>query len=207
VRELLFFAGTPGSRWSSVSQQIAKVSGTNRSDETAARDFQHSKFSGHKGMYFGPGMELGQRFHELSQISDSEIWNEVDRAYGEAQPGGTRIVKCHQFATQLDHIAERFPQNRLMMVYRPDDVCYDWWMTIGGFEIKYPRYDWYENPAQMKKHIANENRHILAFCEKRRLKPELFTPQWVEKNFGERVELDSKFGESYFSDVYAAITP
>jgi hypothetical protein len=157
-------------------------------------------------MYFGPGMELGQRFHELHQLSDEEIFEEAQMAYSEKRPGDLHIIKCHQFSTQLDYIAERFPNQRLMMVYRPDEICYDWWMTIGGFEIKYPRYDWYENPTQMRSHIANENRHILAFCERNGLKLELFTPQWVEKNFGERIEFDAKFGVEYFSDVYTAVT-
>jgi hypothetical protein len=80
-------------------------------------------------------------------------------------------------------------------------------MAIGGFDIKYPRYDWYENPERMRHHIANENRHILAFCERRGLHLKPFTPSWVEECFGERVEFDPKFGVEYFSDVSVAVTP
>ena len=69
-----FLVGAPGSRWSGVSQIITENYDYNTEDETSWRLYKHGDFTGHKGAYFGPSMELGQNFHRL----ESTYGNDVD---------------------------------------------------------------------------------------------------------------------------------
>lgn len=56
--ERIFFTGVPGSKWSSIAQTLESIPGFNTSDRTPARTYEHHAYSGHKGAYFGWGMEL-----------------------------------------------------------------------------------------------------------------------------------------------------
>ena len=60
----LFFTGVPGSRWSGIAQTLEQLNGFNTSDRTPEREFSHNGFSGHKGAYFGQGMELEAHLEE-----------------------------------------------------------------------------------------------------------------------------------------------
>jgi hypothetical protein len=53
----IFLTGVPGSRWSGIAQTLESLNGFNTGDRTPAREFSHSGFTGHKGAYFGKGME------------------------------------------------------------------------------------------------------------------------------------------------------
>lgn len=72
AEHLLFYTGAPGSRWSAISQVLGQMPHVNKSDESDQRLFHHLKFSGHKGMYFGPGMELGESFDKIESLSRNE---------------------------------------------------------------------------------------------------------------------------------------
>ena len=62
-----FLTGAPGSRWSVVAQLITDNFNYDKSYESSARQYVHGEFTGHKGSYFGTGMELGEDFHRLEQ--------------------------------------------------------------------------------------------------------------------------------------------
>jgi len=77
---------------------------------------------------------------------------------------GKRIIKSHTFSYDLDKLKEYgYP---IVFVYRPDYECYRWWQQAGGFNIKYPSYEWYENLEGMWWHIQEQNNEIMDFIKK-----------------------------------------
>lgn len=179
----IFFTGVPGSRWSGIAQTLEQLNGFNTSDRTTERDYSHIGFTGHKGAYFGTGMEFD------SYLNPSYL----DAAWTE--PGGTRIVKSHDWAYKLDMVKELFPDDWIMLVYRPDMPSYTWWHEAGGFNIKYPDYKWYNNSTIMMSEIATQNRKILEFAHKKELTWSYFTPKWIEQNFGQTIEVKNSWSD------------
>lgn len=173
----LFFTGVPGSRWSGIAQTIEQIPGFNRSDRTLDREFEHSGFTGHKGAYFGTGMEFE------SYLDPAYI----DSAWTDA--GGCKLVKSHEWAGKLQSICDVYPNDWIMLVYRPDMSSYAWWHQAGGFNIEYPNYTAYKDSATMLGEIAKQNNNILQFASKHDLTWHYFTTNWIEQNFGHRVEV------------------
>ena len=74
---------------------------------------------------------------------------------------GKRIIKAHTFAHQLDNLKELgYP---IVMVYRNDHECMEWWKLCGEFTITYPNYQHFENLDKMWAHIQEENKDIMNF--------------------------------------------
>jgi hypothetical protein len=170
----IFFTGVPGSRWSGIAQVIESIPGFNTSDRTPERTFHHSGFSGHAGAYFGTGMEF---MPWLDPDYLDQAWTE---------PGGTKLIKSHDWAYNLGTIRKKFPEDWIMMVYRPDQVSYAWWHEAGGFRIQYPNYQSYENSNQMLSEIIQQNSAILEYGASVNAKWSYFTPDWIEETFGHR---------------------
>ncbi len=173
----IFLTGVPGSRWSGIAQTIESLSGFNTSDRTPEREFNHSGFTGHKGAYFGKGMEFE------SYLDPTYI----DQAW--TAPGGCKIVKSHEWATKLQSIKDVYPEDWIMLVYRPDMSSYAWWHEAGGFNIKYPSYVAYKDSTTMLGEIAKQNKAILNFAHKHDLTWSYFTPKWIKENFGQETEV------------------
>ena len=171
----IFLTGVPGSRWSGIAQQVEQLDGFNTSDRTPEREFSHSGFTGHKGAYFGTGMEFESRL-------DPQY---IDQAW--LQDSGTKLVKSHDWAYKLDSVKDIFPKDWIMLVYRPDMASYTWWHEAGGFNIKYPTYKWYNNSNIMMSEIATQNRKILEFAQQHDLTWNYFTPKWIEENFNQQI--------------------
>ena len=167
----IYYTGVPGSRWSGIAQSIESISGMNTSDRSVAREFNHHGYTGHKGAYFGRGMEF-------SALADSDY---VDQAWTE--PGGCKLVKSHDWAYKLDYIKQFCTDDWIMLVYRPDMASYAWWHEVGGFNIKYPNYDVYENSVGMLAEITKQNAKILEFAMINNCKWEYFTSGWIKENF------------------------
>ena len=179
----LFFTGVPGSRWSGIAQTLEQLDGFNTSDRTPERDYSHTGFTGHKGAYFGPGMEF-------DSVLDPAV---LDSAW--TQSGGTRIVKSHNWAYKLHDVKETFPNDWIMLVYRPDMPSYTWWHEAGGFNIKYPDYKWYNNSTGMMSEIATQNKKMLEFAHEQDLTWNYFTPRWIEQNFGQHIEVKQTWSD------------
>jgi hypothetical protein len=179
----IFFTGVPGSRWSGIAQTLEQLDGFNTSDCTPARSYNHNQYSGHKGAYFGTGMELEAYLDERY----------IDYAW--AEQGGTRIVKSHDWAYKLDLVRQQFPDDWIMLVYRPDMASYAWWHEAGGFSIKYPSYEAYKNSTTMLGEIGKQNANILQFASEHDLTWNYFTPKWVEQHFGQRIEVNKKWSD------------
>ena len=93
----IFLTGVPGSRWSGIAQTLESIPGFNTTDRTPARTYSHHSYTGHQGAYFGPGMELECKL-------DADY---VDSAWTE--PGGTRLVKSHDWAYMLSNVNRHLP--------------------------------------------------------------------------------------------------
>jgi len=179
----LFFTGVPGSRWSGIAQTLEQLDGFNTSDRTPEREYTHNQYGGHKGAYFGSGMEFASW---ADPIYIDNVW---------ATAGGTKIVKSHDWAYMLDEIKEKFPTDWIMLVYRPDMASYAWWHEAGGFNIKYPSYLAYKDSATMLGEIARQNSNILQFASKHDLTWNYFTPKWIEQHFGQQIEINKKWSD------------
>ena len=114
-----------------------------------------------------------------------------DSAWTES--GGTRLVKSHDWAYMLSNVQRHFPNDWIMLVYRPDMASYAWWHEAGGFQIKYPCYDAYQDSMGMLAAITRQNQCILEYAHSRNATWHSFTSEWVESTFGHQVEIKKTF--------------
>jgi hypothetical protein len=179
----IFFTGVPGSRWSGIAQTLEKMYGMNTSDRTPEREYDHHSYTGHKGAYFGLGMEF-------EPVLDSVY---IDQAWIKSE--GCKLVKSHEWSYYLNEIREKFPNDWIMMVYRPDMASYAWWHEAGGFQIKYPNYSSYKNSGMMLNEIMKQNSCILEFGMVNKCKWEYFTSNWIYEKFGQSVVVSKTFSD------------
>ena len=145
--------GAPGSKWSSVIKKIYWSPDIDQSDYSFKRTYWHdadtpgNKQLMHIGAYWDPGMEF-----------EPDDW---DSPFKET---GIRIIKSHVFSHRLNNLKTKgYP---IIMVYRNDYECLEWWKLCGEFSITYPDYsDYYKNLQNMWLEIQNQNRDILQFCK------------------------------------------
>jgi len=145
--------GAPGSKWSSVIKKIYWSPDIDQSDYSFERTYWHdadtpgTKQLMHIGAYWDPGMEF-----------EPDDW---DSPFSET---GIRIIKSHVFSHRLNNLKTKgYP---IIMVYRNDYECLEWWKLCGEFNITYPDYsDYYKNLQNMWLEIQNQNRDILQFCK------------------------------------------
>ena len=149
----------------------------NISDRNSKREYTHTSYGGHVGAYFGPGMELEAKL-------DPDY---IDGAWTDTT--GTKIIKSHHWAYKLHDVKAAFPDDWIMLVYRPDMPSYTWWHQAGGFEITYPDYSWYGNSSSMMNEIAIQNRKILEYAHQHDATWRHFSSKWIEDNFGHSVQL------------------
>jgi hypothetical protein len=179
----IWFTGVPGSRWSGIAQTLEQISGMNTTDRTPEREYNHHQYSGHKGAYFGKGMEFP------ALVIDSH----VDQAFTSQE--GCRLIKSHEWADHLEGIQTLCPNDWIMLVYRPDQASFAWWHEAGGFQIGYPNYSAYKNSANMLAEIVRTNQLILEYGHKRNAKWEYFTTAWIQENFNTTLEVPQTFSD------------
>lgn len=176
----IFFTGVPGSKWSGIAQILETIPGFNTSDRTPERIFEHHSYTGHVGAYFGWRMEFEPVIRWVGEDYIDQAWKE---------PGGCRLVKSHQWPDKFDEIEKIYPNDWIMLVYRPDMASFAWWHEVGGFQIKYPCYDWYRDEADMLHEISRNNKLILQYACEKRATWSYFTPEWVVENFNTAVQI------------------
>jgi hypothetical protein len=174
----IFFTGVPGSRWSGIAQIIETIPGMNISDRTLDREYTHHNYTGHKGAYFGRGMELEP---QLDAAHIDQAWANTD---------GCKLVKSHDWAYKLSEIKNKFPNDWIMLVYRPDQSSFAWWHEAGGFQIGYPCYDAYTDSTGMLTEIIRQNQAILEFGCINNCRWNYFNSVWVTENFGHTLNTD-----------------
>ena len=150
----ILVTGAPGSKWSSVVKNIYWSEDIDHTDYTDERMYYHDadtpgkKQLMHTGAYYDPGMEFGNQRDQWDLPFSGE---------------GKRIIKSHCFAYELEELKKH--KHPIVMVYRNDIECYDWWKHCGEFNITYPNYEWYENLESMFGHIQEQNLGIMEFCK------------------------------------------
>lgn len=169
----IFFTGVPGSRWSGIAQILESLEGFNTTDRSPERSYLHNGFTGHKGAYFGRQMEFDAK---LDADYIQSAWE---------QPGGTCLIKSHDWAYSLDRIKATFPADWIILIHRPDAASFDWWKAAGGFDIKYPSYEAYQNDLIMQREITWQNQAILNFAKKNSLAWNNFTSEWIKEQLGQ----------------------
>jgi len=150
----ILMTGAPGSKWSSVFKNIHKSPDVDQTDYTEERTYWHDadtpgrKQLMHTGAYWDPGMEFR---------ATRDNW---DLPFSGT---GKRIIKSHTFAHELNHLKNL--GHPIIMVYRNDFECLDWWKLCGGFNITYPNYQHFVNLDLMWEHIQAENKAIMQFVK------------------------------------------
>ena len=130
-RRYIIFTGSPGSKWSAVVKNIYWSPDLDHSAYNAERlyyqdaDSPGTKQLMHLGAYWDPGMEFEPTEWDLPFV---DVLNSLNLK---------RIIKSHVFAYELDRLKELHP---LVMVYRYDVDCIEWWKKCGHFNITYPNY-------------------------------------------------------------------
>lgn len=186
----IFFTGVPGSRWSGIARDLEQVSSINTTDHSDTRTYVASAYSGHRGAYFGKGMEFSA---SLEFLPKEYLDQHLDSPWATSR--GIKILKSHEWPYRLDYIKASFPTDWIMLVYRPDMASFAWWHEAGGFKISYPSYTTYKNSEGIMAAIMEQNKLILAFGHKHNATWNYFTSEWVEENFGEAVEVKTKFSD------------
>ena len=146
--------GAPGSKWSSVIKKIYWSPDIDQSDYSFERTYWHDADTPgtlqlmHIGVYWDPGMEY-----------EPDDWDSPFSGVGT-----TRIIKSHVFSHRLNNLKTKgYP---IIMVYRNDYECLEWWKSCGEFNITYPDYSgYYKNLQNMWLEIQNQNTDILQFCK------------------------------------------
>jgi hypothetical protein len=138
----ILFTGAPGSKWSSVVKNIYWSDDIDHTDYSEARTYHHDADTPgrshlmHIGAYWDPGMEF-----------------DVDEWDGPFSGTGKRIVKAHTFAHQLDKLKAK--GHPMVMVYRNDYECLEWWKLCGEFNITYPMQFIKDNKDRITKPTNN----------------------------------------------------
>ena len=156
-KDLIFFTGVPGSKWSGIAQEIKNAPGYNVSDRAPHRVYTHGEFSGHKDSYFGTGMEFDTNLDYRNLISPYQ------------NTDGKLLLMSHEWPYHFEEIIKRYPGSSIILVYRPNDVSLEWWLQAGGFNITYPNYEYYIDVDTMKEKIKEQNDLILDFAHKNML--------------------------------------
>jgi len=199
-----FVAGAPGSAWSMISFRMKKsVKGYDLSDETPERQYdlpeKHKnenyqvedkttwKAKTHIGSYFGPYHEFGHKFDDLTVYDKNiqDFYNECLGPYNDdTKP--KKLIKSHWFAYNLDWLWENCKGHDIMLVWRDPDAADAWWHTMGGWNIKHPVYDWYENDTRMHEKIIEESNNIWKFGEEKGVEWLNYDAEdsWIQKKFG-----------------------
>ena len=142
----IFVVGAPGSRWSGVAKSIYYSDQIDQTDDTPERTYYNPKSPAmaqqlmHRGAYFDPGMEFGNELEDFDTLSKED----------------------------LEKLSKMFT-DPIVLVYRHDEDCYDWWKEAGGWDITYPNYKWYKDDDTIKSQIALQNHAIKKFVHTQKL--------------------------------------
>lgn len=174
--DLIFATGAPGSKWSRILSSLGLHPGINNSDKDKFPRYnldvmfangRMMPVGNHTGAYFGPDNNVGEKFDDLTKLTKEEFIEEIKRPFDNWHQG-LKIVKSHWFSygNNLDWLLENFPDSKIILVYNGDDVAFKWWHFVGGWDISFPTYTWYNNDQRMYEKILEENHYLLNFARK-----------------------------------------
>lgn len=177
--KLILTTGAPGSMWSMISHRFKKsFQEFDFTDETEDRQYslpeEHKNtnytMSGdswkpktHIGSYFGPFHEFGHHFDNLAYYKNVEdFYAECLKPFSDVN-APYKLIKSHWFAYNLEWIWQNCKGHDLMLIWREPEHSRKWWYSMGGWGIKHPVYDWYDNDDKMWLQIQEEARLIKQF--------------------------------------------
>jgi hypothetical protein len=206
--DIIFATGAPGSKWSRVLSLIGLHPDVNSSDKDKFPrynlnvEFLSGKVipvGNHTGAYFGPDNNIGEKFEDLTKLSKDEFIEEIKKPFDNWQQG-IKIIKSHWFSygENLYWLKENFPDAKIIMVYNGNEVAFKWWHFVGGWEISFPIYTWYNNDVRMYEKILKENQDMTAFAKSN------MVPIKMHKNFQSVLRL---IGLSDNLDFLNSLTP
>ena len=162
--DYIFIVGAPGSKWSSVSASIYQSKSIDQSDSSMTREYIHESVH-HFGSYFDPGMEFGNFFNEINLHDIQKSEREFNLPFSINNKHKRRIIKSHCLSNHIEFLKNTWQCN-IIIVYRNNDECMQWWLDAGGFNITYPDYSWYDNNEFMYENICLQNQSILDYMKK-----------------------------------------
>ena len=168
----IFVVGAPGSRWSGVAKSIYFSEQIDQSDDTPERTYFNpnspakAKQLMHRGAYFDPGMEFGNELEDFDSLSKEDLEKIFDAPFQGSDK--IRIIKSHVLCYHIEKLSKMFG-DPIVLVYRHDEDCFNWWKQAGGWDITYPNYKWYKDDATMKQQIALQNQAVRKFVFENKL--------------------------------------
>ncbi len=168
----IFIVGAPGSRWSGVAKSIYYSDQIDQSDDTPERTYFNpnspakAKQLMHRGAYFDPGMEFGNELEDFDSLSKEDLEKIFDAPFQGSDK--IRIIKSHVLCYHIEKLSKMFG-DPIVLVYRHDEDCFNWWKQAGGWDITYPNYKWYKDDATMKQQIALQNQAVRKFVFENKL--------------------------------------
>jgi hypothetical protein len=193
--KFIFCTGAPGSAWSSISHRMKKsINAFDCTDEDTSKSYhlpkEHMKnyrikdrnweAKTHMGSYFGPNHEFGHHFDEIPKYYDNNIqkfYTECLGPFKGSKPN--KLIRSHWFAYWLDWIWDNCKGHDMLLIWREPYAAKDWWYSMGGWQIEYPIYWWYENDQKMWEKIQEESNKIWEFGERKGV-------QWLDYDENER---------------------
>jgi hypothetical protein len=202
----IFVAGAPGSKWSSVVKNIYYSASIDRSDYSDARTYSHTNAGKteilHLGAYFDPGMEF-ELPESMSVLTRKQAENIFDQPFNGA---GVRIIKSHIFSYKdnIDYLRELWPDCPVVLVQRPSDVCLQWWIKAGQFNISYPSYHKYYKDLTRAAHLIEQQNNGLINALANYPSQQVSNNQELADVLGISQPL-TKYSQTYESDITVSV--
>jgi hypothetical protein len=185
--DIIFATGAPGSKWSRVLSLIGLHPDVNSSDKHKFPRYNLNvtmlngktvPVGNHTGAYFGPDNGIGENFEDLTKLTKEEFIEEIKKPFDNWDQG-VKIVKSHWFSygENLNWLKNNFPDAKFILVYNGNEVAFKWWHFVGGWDISFPTYTWYNNDSRMYEKILEENQDMLTFARSEMI------PVKMHKNF------------------------
>ena len=193
--KLVFTTGVPGSCWSMISNRFKRtIAGFDRTDEVDDHNYKmpeaHSihryniidptwKQTTHHGSYFGPYHKFGHGFDNIPNNYSTESFLKECLAPFSDTRKNKKLIRSHWFAYNLDWLWDNCKGHQILMIQRDPVMAEEWWYSMGGWDINYPVYKWYENRERMTAQIQIENDSVISFAQKHNIE------WWDFDNHGE----------------------
>lgn len=205
--KLVLCTGAPGSAWSMISNRLKRTfAGFDNTDETSDRKYKipdhHKKeydvkaddWQGttHVGAYFGPYHEFGHNFDDIAKNYTPESFKEECLKPFMHIKKNFKLVRSHWFAYNLNWIWDNCKGHKLFLIWREPEAARDWWYSMGGWNIHYPVYTWYENPERMWEKIQEESKLLLDFAAEKNLSWFDHSDTWITDRWPNAIEKDYK---------------
>jgi len=203
--DLILGTGVPGSKWSGVFKALMYVNSINSSntDLHYGKEFYNvdkdevKVYGWHYGTYWGPYHKYGHGFDHLDTITKKEIIQEFAKPFDNW--GRIKLVKSHWFVYHLPLLVKMFPRARIMAAYLPNDISFNWWHKLGGWDIDYPPYDWFVDDTRMREEIKIGNALVVAFFAERGI--ELKAHVGYKEMFNEELHLPYEYKKEHKNKV------